>query len=126
MPDQLPVRCPAAQPLVGPPVGGPSVICGILRREGDAQDGIREGTGQEHLTVKGDPSIVHGFCCGTALPPATVEQAKGEARANYGYCSIWQQEKERIWVEAEKAWGATPRKEMAPITSADDLIASLS
>jgi hypothetical protein len=129
MPDRtqtLSALCPAATALAGPPVGGPSIVCGVLRREGNSADGITEGEGHEHLTATADPSMVLGFCCGTAIPPATPEQAKGEAQANYCYCPIWQQEKERIWAEAERAWGISRPKELPPITSADDLIASLS
>lgn len=117
-------RCPAAQQLAGPPIGGPSIICGVLRREGAAQDGITEGDGHEHLTATADPSMVFGFCCGTAVPAATEEQAKGdEPHGHYTFCSIWVQEKDRIAADRERAWRG--KSKLGTAASAEEFAARI-
>lgn len=103
MPD-LSARCPAAEALDGPPVGGPSIVCRVMQREGAAQDGITEGAGFEHLLVTADPSIVLGFCCGQSSPPISLER-EGD-RAHYACCPIWQREQERIAAAQQRAWKA--------------------
>lgn len=106
MPDQLTPRCPAAEAIGGPVCGGPSIVCRIMQREGQAQDGILEGAGQEHLLVTTDPSLVLGFCCGTAYAPISLE---GEARAHYAFCPIWQAERKREEEAKARAWESRPR-----------------
>lgn len=53
------------------------------------------------MTARKDPSTVYGFCCGTALTPASEAEAKGESKGCYAYCPIWQLEKERVWERRE-------------------------
>lgn len=109
MPDRLVPRCPAANDLAGPPLGGPSIVCRIMQREGNAQDGITEGAGQEHLLLATDPSMVLGFCCGTADPPLTLD---GEARAHFAFCPIWQAEMQRVEDSKARAWESKPRLDL--------------
>lgn len=124
MPDLCPV-CPAARHVAGATPALEGIVCGVLLREGLIADGITEGEANEYMALGTDPSMIYGFCCGTAIPAATVEQAKGDARANYTYCSIWQQEKERIWDEKRRAWGEREAPVLDPITGAD-LLARIS
>lgn len=82
-----------------------------MQREGRKQDGITEGTGQEHMLVTADPSIVLGFCCGTSDPPISLD---GEARAHYAFCPVWQAEQKRIEDAQARAFGSKPRLHMPP------------
>lgn len=98
------------------------MICGVQRREGQAADAILEGDGQEHITASGDPSLYYGFCTGTALGPATTEQAEGaEAKGCYCYCPIWQAEKKRIEAGKPRAWESNSK--LALPENTEDLLA---
>lgn len=96
--------CPAAEQLAGPPIGGPSVICGVLRREA-VDDAITIGRTSPHITSLHDASIYFGFCCGQHLPSLDGQPDEdGHLPQHYTSCSIWQEEKQRIWKAAARAW----------------------
>lgn len=94
--------CPAARPLAGPPIGGPSVVCAILLREGGGQDTVTEGGEYPHITVRHDPSTYLGFCTGDELPILDDEDLERRTDRgdrpprSYTVCPIWQEEKKRI------------------------------
>ena len=83
-----------------------------MQREGQAQDGIIEGAGAEHLLIASDPSLVLGFCCGTAAAPLSLE---GEPRAHYAFCPIWQAELKREEEAKTRAWQAKPRLQLPDV-----------
>lgn len=96
--------CPAADQLAGPPIGGPSVICGVLRREA-VDDAITVGRISPLITALHDASIFFGFCCGQQDGSIMGEpRADGSWPQHYTSCPIWQEEKERVWEDAERAW----------------------
>jgi len=98
-------QCPAAYALSGPPVGGPSVICGVLQREDATDDSITAGQSSPHITLAKDPSMYLGLCTGRELPTIDGEaDESGRFRQHYTSCTIWQQEKERLWADQERAW----------------------
>lgn len=73
--------CPAANVLAGPPLGGPSIICGVLARDfGEDPDSRRESEDWHLFTSRNDAGTVHGFC---TCP-------------NYVNCAVWENEKDRI------------------------------
>lgn len=112
-------QCPAARELAGPPIGGPSVVCGVLLRETGHEDGITLGDASPLVTSGKDPSIYHGFCTGCGIPSVTGEpNAAGRLPRHYTACSIWQQEKQRIWEAAQRAW--TPIDRYVQPQSAED------
>ena len=78
--------CPAATPLDGPPVTGPSVICGVIRN--DQKRDTLSIQAQEIgalVTEKKDPSSYAGFCTGS-----------------YERCPIWRAERHRLWREGSR------------------------
>lgn len=81
--------CPGALPLAGPPVSGPSVICGPLANDQDADPVSQQGGSVWSVfTSLNDPGTFHGYCCG-----------------RYTACSIWRAEKERIWAAQRRFVG---------------------
>lgn len=110
--------CPAADQLAGPPIGGPSVICGVLRREA-VDDAIVIGKVSAAITSLHDPSIFFGFCTGHDVPSITGEpNAAGRLPKHYTSCSIWQEEKRRVWAAQERAW--TPMDRYVQPQSAEE------
>jgi hypothetical protein len=67
--------------LAGPPISGPSVICGplALDRDGERAVSRRENASFAVFTERKDPGTFRKFCHG-----------------DYTACSIWQAEKDRI------------------------------
>lgn len=96
--------CPAADQLAGPPIGGPSILCGVLRREA-VDDRITIGRISPLITALHDPSIFFGFCCGHDVPAWDGQvDSRGTLPKHYTSCSIWQEEKQRIAEERKRAW----------------------
>lgn len=104
----LPTReptCPAADKVAGATSYDGGVVCRIMERDQQAEDGVgmdpaqlevaREGTGGVYLTVKSDPATVLRFCFGRALP--VVTNADGQGRDHCTYCPVWQRYREREW-----------------------------
>lgn len=72
--------CPGAIPQAGPPLTGPSVICGPLAREQKQDANSMQGSPDGVVFTHGkDPRTLHGYCCGT-----------------YTECVVWQAEKKRL------------------------------
>lgn len=107
------VTCPAAVPIAGvtPERGG--VVCGVIRRDRQLDDGldmdpaqlqIARGEGEHasdvFLTMKEDPSTVEYLCCGRELPVTDRREVPGN-RASYTYCPVWQAEKIRLEEDRE-------------------------
>lgn len=68
-PAYLDVRCPAATTIAGPPVRGPSVICGAVRNDKshDVMKAVNAGygvllTSRADRGYGGDPSTVKRLC----------------------------------------------------------------
>lgn len=100
-------RCPAASPIRGACGSQQGVVCRVMQRDIERDDGTElgmsagkygflqhEATAGVYLNLKSDPSTVTGFCHGDAIPVVTDEEDQG--RSSYTYCPVWQREKERI------------------------------
>ena len=74
------MTCPAATLLDGPPVSGPSAICGVMANDQQRQGSAPEGETAGVLVTSGnDPSSYWVFCTGL-----------------YQRCPVWRSEKQRI------------------------------
>lgn len=122
MPDLKPV-CPAADHVHGVDRFHEGIVCCVQQVEGEKADTLVEGGAHAYMREHTDPSIVLGFCCGTALPALTAEQAKGEARASYTYCPIWQAAREAEWERKQRAIEGADRYRHPE--SAEDLMARI-
>lgn len=99
------VICPAAYWLAGPPMSGPSVVCRIMEREDAQDDAILVGEGNPHITVRDDPSIYFGFCTGSQDGSLSGKpRADGSWPQHYTSCPIWQEMKEAVWADRDRAW----------------------
>ena len=96
--------CPAAIPLAGPPIGGPAVVCGVLRLQ-NVDDVITVGRVSPLITSLHDPSMYFGLCCGQQ-DGSIMGTARGDGSwpQHYTSCTIWQENKEAIWAARDRAW----------------------
>jgi hypothetical protein len=76
----------------------------VLRREA-VDDAITIGRVSAHITSQHDPSIYFGLCCGSQ-DGSIMGTARGDGSwpQHYTSCTIWQEEKERVWADQERAW----------------------
>lgn len=113
-PLELRPTCPAATPLGGPPVLGPSVICNAIRLEKARKDPTQERRDQRGEAVLygrsdrgygGDPESIVALCCG-----------------DYGSCPIWRAEKKRVWERTDELVGDDRPEEPPEAESIEELV----
>lgn len=108
-------HCPAAADLGLIPGDGDTVLCRVTARETERLDQMLFGSGYGQLvTERENPSTLHGFCKGDALPQ-TTQDPDVEPSAHYTYCPTWRAEKQRIWKGLETIEAPRKRGSVLPI-----------
>lgn len=81
--DTLKPLCPAAEPIAGPPVGGPSILCGVVRRaRRDLQTRYERDTNFGVLnTTRDNPSTIRNYCCSEGFTKCPLWRRARETEA---------------------------------------------
>lgn len=89
-------QCPHGRLYEGAELMGGGVICGVMERDAQRADPILEGAPVGvNLTMRGDPSMVFGFCLGDDMPARHADEQRGDRiPRHYTACPIYAADKE--------------------------------